>query len=129
MQLHYCYVTSCFICIREQSANSIQIQTYHCVESIVRMINYIIAITIFHSYIILRIIYIPTASTLIAKCGLDLLKDILPGEAFFGRGAQGPKVITTYDSAAERTAISLAVVYLTGLHLPCAADGMEVALG
>ena len=39
------------------------------------------------------------------KCGLDLLKDILPGEAFFGRGAQSPKVIMTDDSTAERTAI------------------------
>ena len=39
------------------------------------------------------------------KCGLDLLKDILPGEAFFGRGAEGPKVIMTDDSTAERTAI------------------------
>ena len=39
------------------------------------------------------------------KCGLDLLMDILPGEAFFGRGAHGPKVIMTDDSTAERTAI------------------------
>ena len=63
------------------------------------------------------------------KCGMDLLKDILPGEAFFGRGAQRPKVIMTDDSRANGHPCSLAVMHLAALHLPCAAGSMEVASG
>ena len=39
------------------------------------------------------------------KCGLNLLKDVLPEGAFFGHGEEGPKVVMTDDCTAERSAI------------------------
>ena len=39
------------------------------------------------------------------KCGLNLLKDVLPEGAFFGRGEEGPNVVMTDDCTAERSAI------------------------
>ena len=39
--------------------------------------------------------------------GLQMLKSILPENAFFGRGDRGPAVIMTDDADAERNALSI----------------------
>ena len=51
-------------------------------------------------------VFITTSeSTEVITAGINLLKDLLPSNAFFGRGEKGPLVCMTDDSSAERSAL------------------------
>ena len=59
----------------------------------------------------------PSESEEVIKFGLETLKEVLPKDAFYGRGSDGPKVIMTDDSQAERSAIH--TVWPTCIRLLC----------